>query len=153
MRFLYETVKEILETGRVGVPVFLRCSAQIEAGDDYVEEVLMRILAMACSWMDAVPLRLYAQNGNKSNHLTVTAHYVGGQTAIVSVNAAPGIKDSLDLMLLGNKGALYHDSESLPPGFDITTEPLKVPEWLVDAVIESYRSGEPTLIEEVMGFG
>ncbi len=153
MRFLYETVKEILDTGRVGIPVFLRCSAQIEAGEDYVEDVLMRILAMTCSWMEAVPLRLYAQNGNKSKQLTVTAHYVGGQTAIVSVNATEDREDSLDLMLLGNKGALYHDSESLPPGFDITTEPLKVPEWLVDAVAESYRSGKPALIEEVAGFG
>jgi len=153
MRFLYETVKEILDTGRIGVPVFLRCSAQIESGNGHVEDVLMRILAMTCSWMDTVPLRLYAQNGNKSNQLTVTVHYIGGQTGIVSVNAAPGAKDSLDLMLLGNKGALYHDSESLPPGFDITTEPLEVPEWLVDAVTESYRSGEPTLIKEVAGFG
>ncbi len=152
MRFLYETVKEILDTGRVGVPVFLRCSAQIESGDDHVEDVLMRILTMTCSWMESVPLRLYAQSGSKSKQLTVTVHYVGGQTGIVSVNAAPDAKDSLDLMLLGNKGALYHDSESLPPGFDLTTGPLPVPEWLVDAVAESYRTGEPTLIEEVMRF-
>ncbi len=101
--------------------------------------------------MEAVPLRVYAQNGKESKQLTVTAHYVGGQTGIVSVNAAPGIADSLDLMLLGNKGALYHDSGSLPPGFDITTETLPVPEWLMDAVVKSYKTGKPTLIEEVVG--
>ena len=151
MRFLYETVKEILDTGRVGVPVFLRCSAQIESGGKYMEDVLVRILAMTCSWMEAVPLRVYAQSGSRSRQLTVTVHYVGGQTGIVSVNAAPGVRDSVDLMLLGNKGAIYHDAESLPPGFDITTEPLPVPEWLVDAVDKSLLTGKPALIEEVMG--
>ncbi len=152
MRFLYETVKEILKSGRVGTPVFLRCSAQIESGDDYVEDVLVRILAMSCSWMEAVPLRVYAQNGKKSKQLTVTVHYVGGQTGIVSVNAAPDVEDSLYLMLLGNKGALYHDAGSLPPGFDITSESLPVPEWLTEAVMKSYETGKPTLIEEVVGF-
>ncbi len=149
---LYETVKEILETGRVGVPVFVRFSAQFTSEDEYVEDVLVRILSMACSWMEAPPLQLYAQSRDKSRHFTVTIQYAGGQTAIVSVNTVPGTADRLDLMLLGNKGGLYHDAEALPPGFDIADEPVPVPEWLIRALEESLRAGKPTHIKGMTDF-
>ena len=150
MRFLYETVKEILDTGRLGIPVFVRCSAQIGVGGEQMEDVLARILAMTCSWLESVPLKVYAQEGRRSRQLTATAHLVGGQTAIVSVNTAPGAGDSMDLILLGNKGAIYHDAESIPPGFDINDELIPVPEWLVEAMRESFRTGKPAAIEEVL---
>ena len=164
MQSLYETVKEILDTGRVGVPVFVRCVAQIATGSESVEAVLARMLTMACSWLEASPLRVYAQSydsplgkggwgdlKDSSRQITATVHYVGGQTSIVSVNAVPGADTGVrSLMLLGNKGALYHDGEVLPPGLDITAEPLPVPEWLVDAVERSLRASKPVVVEEVM---
>lgn len=152
MQSLYQTVKEILDTGRVGAPVFVRCSAQIASEDEYAEDVLVRILTMTCSWMQAPPLRVYAQVGSSPRQFTVTIQYAGGQTSIVSVSSSPGIANRVDLMLLGNKGALYHDADALPPGFDITAEPLPVPGWLVDAVSRSLRAGKPALIQEVSDF-
>jgi hypothetical protein len=153
MQSLYETVKEILDTGRLGVPVFVRCVAQIASGSERVEDVLARMLTMACSWLEASPLRVYAQSKDGSRQITATVHYVGGQTSIVSVNAAPGGATGVrSLMLLGNKGALYHDGEVLPPGLDMAAEPLSVPEWLVDAVGRSFRAGKPVIVEEVMDF-
>jgi hypothetical protein len=153
MQSLYHTVKEILNTGRVGTPVFVRCVAQIASGSEHVGNVLARILTMACSWLEASPLRVYAQSGGNSAQITVTIQYVGGQTSIVSVNAASGVAPFVDLMLLGSKGALYHDGEALAPGFDVTAEPLPIPKWLTDAVERSLRAGKPTIIEEVMDSG
>jgi hypothetical protein len=153
MQSLYETVKEILDTGRVGVPVFVRCVAQIATGSEHVEAVLARMLTMACSWLEASPLRVYAQSNDISRQITATVHHVGGQTSIVSVNAVPGADTGVrSLMLLGNKGALYHDGGVLPPGLDIAAEPLPVPEWLVDAVEQSLRASKPSVVEEVMDF-
>jgi hypothetical protein len=152
MQSLYQTVKEILDTGHVGVPVFARCVVQVAPETEHAGNVLARMLAMVCSWLEASPLRVYAQSKDDSRQITVTIHYVGGQTSIVSANAAPGAPIRVDLMLLGNKGALYQDGEALPPGFDITAEPLPVPEWLMDAVERSLRAGKPTVVGEVMDF-
>lgn len=157
MQSLYQTVKEILDTGRVGVPVFVRCVVQVAPETEHVGNVLARMLTMVCSWLEASPLRVYAQSrddpmGRGSRQITVTIHYVGGQTSIVSVNAALGAATRVDLTVLGNKGALYHDGEALPPGFDVTAEPLPVPEWLVDAVERSLCAGKPAVIEEVTDF-
>lgn len=151
MQCLYETVKEILNTGRVGVPVFMRCVAQIAPESGHIGYVLVRMLTMACSWLEASPLKVYAQSRNNSRQITVTTQYAGGQTSIVSVDAVPSVSTRVDLMLLGNKGALYHDGEALSPGFDITAEPLPVPEWLTDAVERSLRSGKPAVIKEAIG--
>jgi hypothetical protein len=106
---------------------------------------------MASSWLEASPLEVYAQNNNGSGQVTVTIKYTGGQTSIVSVNTAAATR--INLMLLGNKGALYHDGEALSPGFDITAEPVPVPEWLLDALERSLRAGEPASIEEVTDLG
>jgi len=143
MLFLYQAVKEILDAGRVGVPVFARCAIQIASDGKCAKNVVSGTLGMVCAWMEAVPLQVYAQNGGRSEQITVTVHYTGGQTAIVSVNTAFEVKNSIDLMLLGNKGALYHDTEVSA----VSVEPPA--EWLAVAVDESLRTGKPAFIEEV----
>jgi hypothetical protein len=152
MQSLYETIKEILGTGRVGVPVFVRCVVSIAPEEEDIEEVLMKVLTMTNSWLGASPFRVYAQSRPKSGQITVTIHYLEGQSALVSVNAVPGLAASVDLVLLGNKGALYHDSESLSPDFDVTDEPLPIPEWLIDIVDQSLQTGRPVVVEEVIDF-
>ncbi len=152
MESLYHTIKEILDTGRIGVPVFARCTVQIAPENGRASETLAKMLAMVCSWLESSPFEVYAQSKGKATQITVTIQYVDGKTSIVSVNAAPDAATSVDLILLGNKGGIYHDTEALPPGFDITADPLPIPEWLIDAVEHSLRSGEPAIIEEAVRF-
>lgn len=152
MHSLFETVNEVLSDGRVGVPVFVRCAVQISPEADNIVSVLARILTIASSWLQASPLKIYARSSNRSSQITVTTKYTGGQTSIVSVNTASSTASRFDLMLLGNKGALYHDANALTPGFEISTEPVPVPNWLIDALDQSIRAGKPVLVEEVMDF-
>ena len=149
MHSLYRTVNEIIDTGRLGVPVFVRCIVQIASGSEQVGSVLARILTMASSWLKSSPVEVYAQSNHRLRQITVTIKYTDGQTSIVSVSAT-GVAHRMDLMLLGNKGALYHDGDALSPGFDMTAEPLPVPDWLLDALERSLNDGEPAAIEEVM---
>ena len=149
MHSLYQTIKEILDTGRVGIPVFVRCTIQFASGSERAGNILARMLTMASSWLEASPLEVYAQNSNGSGQITVTIKYAGGQTSIVSVNSAAATVTRIDLMLLGNKGALYHDAEALAPGFDLTEEPIQIPEWLLDTLERSLRAGKPAAVEEV----
>jgi len=147
MRSLYETTRRIIENGRVGVPVFARFSVQISHKDGHVEDFFPRILTMTCSWMKAKPIRVYALSKDDYKHLTALVHYEDGQTAIVSVNTVPRNEHRVYLMLLGNKGALYHDIETLPPGFEITAEPLPIQESLMHAFNQSISTGKPEFFE------
>ncbi|MBD3185119.1 hypothetical protein GF312_22755 [Candidatus Poribacteria bacterium] len=149
MHSLYETVKEILESRRVGDPVFVRCNAHVALENENVSIVLARILSMASSWLEATPMQVYAQIDHNLRQISTTVRYTDGQTAIVTVSTVYS-KTSLDLMVLGNKGALYHDAAAIAPGFDIMAEPIPIPDWLMDALNQSIRDGEPAYIEEVM---
>ena len=152
MQQLHQIIEEIIDTGRVGVPVFVRCAAQLPPAKENMYDVLARVLTMAVSWLKASPLRVYVQIGDNLRKITATVQCTGGQTAVVSVNATPDATPQVDIMMLGNKGALYHDGDALPPGFDIAAEPMPVPEWLVDAVDRSLRAGKPVAIQEVTDF-
>ncbi len=74
------------------------------------------------------------------------------KNAIISVNTAPNVLQRIDLMMLGNKGALYHDGTSIPPGFEFDFDPIVIPEWLINALKKSINTGKPETIREVENF-
>ena len=152
MQQLYQTIEEIINTGHVGTPVFVRCTAQISPQQEDMNDVLARVLSMAFSWLRASPRKVYAQSGDSSRKITATVQCLGGQTAVVSVSAMSDTAPKVDIMMLGNRGALYHDGGALPPGFDMDAEPMPVPEWLVDALGQSLSAGTPAVIQEVTDF-
>jgi hypothetical protein len=150
MQFFYQTIKEIIETGRVGTPVFVRFVVQIMPSGEHILDTLARFLVITGSWLTSIPIRVYVQHKENSAQITASAEYTGGQTAIVSVNIANVISSKIDLMMIGNKGAVYQDSEMMPPGFDVDFEPTSIPEWLMDAIEQSLFAGKPVSIEEVV---
>lgn len=149
MKCLYQTIKEIIDTGRVGEPVFVRYMVQISPKEEFIHDCLINTLAkmvlMTGSWMNASPRRVYAQNGNLQ--LTVSAQFSGGQIAILSVNAA-SMCTKVDLTILGNKGALYHDGICIPPDLDSTLELFTTPDWLINVLKRSLDSGQPEIVQE-----
>ena len=150
MQFLYQKIKEIIDTGRVGTPVFVRFVVQITPSSEHILDTLARFLVITGSWLTSIPVRVYVQHKENSAQITASVEYTGGQTAIVSVNIANVISSRIDLMMIGNKGAVYQDSEMMPPGFDVDFEPSLIPEWLIDAIEQSLFAGKPVSIEEVV---
>ena len=179
MQFLYKTVKEVLDSGRIGSPVFVRCilfpsllfpsitrncdeneerncdeniEAQIASDREHLTDVLAKSLATVSSWLDASPQRVYAQGGKDAGQITATVHYVSGQTALVSVGTVKANDTPCaDLMLLGNKGAIYHDSLILP-SFAIAADSLVAKQLpntklFMDAVERSLQTGKSAIIE------
>jgi hypothetical protein len=111
---LYQSVKVALDAGHVGVPVFVRCVAYTANGRDELTEALHQAAAVAGGWLDAPPRRIYVLGGEEAGQITATLQYAGGQSALVSVNPVPPDGAArVDLMLLGNTGALYHESSAL----------------------------------------
>jgi len=152
MHLLYQTIKEIIDTGRVGVPVFVRFIVQTTPIDEQIIDILAQTLVMTGSWLGSIPAKIYVQHRENTAQITATAEYTGGQTAIVSINISTEFASRIDLMLLGNKGALYHDGEAMPTGFDLGVEPMTIPKWLIDVIERSLFTGEPIIIGEVLDF-
>jgi hypothetical protein len=152
MQFLYQTIKEIIDAGRVGTPVFVRFIIQTIPIDEHIIDILTRTIVMTGSWFTSIPTRIYVQHKENTAQVTASVEYTGGQTATISVNISNTFTSRVDLMLLGNKGALYHDGEVMPSGFDFGAEPLDIPEWLVDVIERSLFAGKPIFVGEVLDF-
>lgn len=144
---LHQSVKAALDAGHVGVPVFVRCVAHTAAGRGELSEALRQAAAVAGSWLGAPARRVYVLGGEEAGQITATVQYAGGQSALVSVNPAPPDgAPRVDLMLLGNTGALYHDGSALSraqiaAAGTLASELPALPEGLGNAIQESLRSG------------
>jgi hypothetical protein len=150
MQFLYQTIKEIIDTGRVGTPVFVRFIAHVLPSDEHIIDTLGRILTITGSWLNAMPIRIYVQHKENTAQITASVEYEDGQTAIASIGIAAGLSSRIDLMMLGNKGALYHDGEDMHPEFSMDIDLMVIPDWLIEAIERSLFIGKPVLIQEVL---
>lgn len=144
---LFQSVKAALDAGQVGVPVFVRCVAYTAASRDELTAALHQAAAVAGSWLNAEPRRVYVLGGEEAGQLTATLQYTGGQSALVSVNPVPPDGAArVDLMLLGNTGALYHESSALSraqlaAGGTAAGELPLLPAVLATALQQSQQSG------------
>jgi hypothetical protein len=151
---LHQSVKAALDAGHVGVPVFVRCVAHTAANRGALTGALHEAAAVAGSWLDAAPRRVYVLGSEAAGQVTATVQYAGGQSALVSVNLLPADgAPRVDLMLLGNTGALYHDGSALSPAQLAAAgtpagELPALPQALGRAIAESSRTGAAVDVTE-----
>jgi len=127
LKSLEQSVQQVIHEGRVGNVVFVRCIAHLVSQRAQLESCLKDALATVASWMNASVEGTYQLSND--GQLTAALQFERGQTALVSVGIAPGADPMVDLMVLGNRGAIYH---SLP----VTSD-----QWSMDAA----RPSPPTL--------
>jgi hypothetical protein len=149
---LQRSVQAALDAGHVGVPVFARCVAQTAADPGGLAEALGQMVAVAGLWLGAPACRVYVQGSALAGQITATLQYAGGQTALVSVSPTPADGASrIDLLLLGNTGALSHEGSALSPAqlaaAGTPPGPLPaLPEALRHALERSLSTGAPVSI-------
>ena len=146
MELLKKSVQSVLETDRIGSPVFLRCVLHIATEDENLLPPVAEMVALANTWMPSSPASLSSQGDTRATQVTVMMHYVGGQMALLSVNRVDA-ETAIDMMLVGNKGVIYHETpvgrhylNAIPPEFGETGE-------LASAIAESLESGQPITLE------
>lgn len=146
---LDQTIQEVLEKGRVGTLVFVRWVAYVTPG--CLKESLASMLVVTQSWLRTKPRRLYVQDGRDAALINASVLYASGQTALVTAAAVPGSQSSYgDLMLLGNRGAIYHDGNPLWRLAVTSTavDPLAA-RLLLDAIERSLNRHQPVDYDEV----
>ena len=146
---LQQSVQSVVDEGRIGSPVFLRCivHAPIEAADTVGG--IAALTAIANSWMPNPPEQLYALDNADKTQITAMVKYAGGQSALLSVNRLPaGGEVTVDLRLVGNNGIIYHETPTGP--YRLMNEPLSFNggEGLVDAIRQGLETKQPISVTE-----
>ena len=107
---LRKVVQETIDEGRLGEPKFLRCVA-LAPGSDELESALGELVSLGEAWFGSPPVQRYRLGEGSGLYLTEMLKWAEGQSASVTASAAPSRgTSSLDLMLVGSKGTLYHES-------------------------------------------
>ncbi len=103
---LHRAVETALASGRLGTPVFVRYLLLVPDPPDAVTTRLAQLAATANGWLGQPLAEVYAPAPPQDGAVTVTLRYRTGATALVSIGPGDG---AADVLVLGNRGALYHD--------------------------------------------
>ena len=149
MRSLQQAVQSVIDKGRIGSPVFLRCMLQIPIDEEDIAQATAGLAALANTWMPSSPEQIYVQQSADATQSTAMIEYSGGQTATISVNRVPpDTETSIDLILMGNKGTIYHETPTGRHRFTKARIELGGGENLVDVISQSARTGKPVNLNE-----
>ncbi len=137
---LHRAVQTTLTSKRLGQPVFVR---YLWSSPDKPETVLPRLAHVAATirdWLGQTPERVYALGGAAAGQVSLTLEFREGASALLCWSVGKGV----DLMVLGTKGAIYHETGAA----DSWDEPATFPEARPDAELQSaieraLRTGRP----------
>lgn len=146
---LQQSVQSVIDEGRIGSPVFLRCIVQapIDAADTV--DGVAALTALANGWMPDSPEQIYVLDSAESTQITAMVKYAGGQSALLSVNCIPADQEvAVDLRLVGNNGIIYHET---PTGlYRLMNAPLSFSggEELLDTIRQGLETKQPVKVME-----
>lgn len=146
MELLKTSVQSVIEKERIGSPVFLRCVLHVAGDAPNLLSPVSEMAALANGWMPSSPARVYAQGDTGATQVTVMLHYVGGQMALLSVNRVE-VETAIDIMLVGNKGVIYHETPVGRHYLNATSPQLGATGELTAAIAQSLESGQPITLE------
>jgi hypothetical protein len=140
---LHRAVESTLNGKRLGTPVFARYLIRTQDKAGAVAARLAQITATVRDWLGQAPERIYALGSAKAGQVSLTLEFRGGATALIawaSAAAHPGV----DVTVVGNHGALYHDAGAGHSWDDSLSLPQAKPDEILLAWVErALRSERP----------
>lgn len=146
---LQQSVQSVIDEGRIGSPVFLRCivHAPIEAAETV--DGVAALTEIANNWMPAPPEQIYALDSADTAQITAMVKYAGGQSALLSVNRLPADGEVIvDLRLVGNNGIIYHETPTGPYRLMNPRLTFSGGEGLVDTIRQGLETKQPVNVME-----
>jgi hypothetical protein len=140
---LSQTVAATCQSGQIGTPVFVRCTAALAEEVGTIRNDLAQIVQDINEWLAAFPRRLYASGSPERGQISLTLEYPSGPTALVALSLAHA-QPQVDLTVLGSQGAIYHH-QLIQPARD---GPLKLQsadsaQRILAAIEQSLTAGSP----------
>ena len=149
MQSLQQSVQSVIDDGRIGSPVFLRCMVQVQIEGANLVKGIAALTALTNNWMPSPAEQIYALESADATQTTAMIKYRGGQSAVITVNRIPNDQEaSVDLMLTGNKGVIYH--ETPVGGHRLMHAPIELSggENLIDLINQAVKTGKPVKMTE-----
>lgn len=141
---LHRAVQTTLAGKRLGNPVFVRYLLFSQDRPAAVLQGLAQQASLVQGWMNQPIERITSTGTVKGGQVSLLLEFRGGSTAILAWAGVPGRGNGVDLLVLGNHGAIYHDAgqadlwdEAAAPAADPADENLRA--WIERAV----KSGRP----------
>ena len=106
---LHRTVQTTLTSKRLGTPVFVRYLFHAPGDAAATMARLTRIVAKVREWLGQPLERIHAQGSVATRHIALTLECRGGAAAVITWIGTTPRGPGIDLTVLGNHGALYHD--------------------------------------------
>ncbi len=141
---LHRTVQTTLASKRLGTPVFVRYLFHGTGEGAAVIARLARNVAIVRGWLGQPLERIHAQGSVAGRHIVLTLECRGGATAIITWIGTTPRGPGIDLTVLGNHGALYHDRGDANAWEGATFDDQQPADQTIAAWIErALRSGRP----------
>lgn len=147
MELLKNSIQSVIEKERIGSPVFLRCVLNIADDASSLLQPVAEVVALSNGWMPSQPQRIYAQGDATTTQVTVMVQYAAGQMAVLSVNRVE-TETAIDVMLVGNKGVIYHETPIGRHYLSGTPPQLEDAGELTETIAQALASGQPITVEE-----
>jgi hypothetical protein len=144
---LDRAVHQALAGGRLGPVVFVRCLVQSPDAPDTALPTLVRAATSIRGWLGQPVVRVYALASPDGSQVSLTLEFRDGGTALVSWSHGPPRGDGVDLMVLGSRGALYHDAGAAEPWDGAAAFAPGTDAGLRSAIEQALRSGRPEPVE------
>jgi hypothetical protein len=141
---LHRAVQSTLGSKRLGVPVFVRYQLCNQERAQVVPDRLAQIAGTVRGWLGQEIERVYALGSVKAGQVTLSLEFRGGATALVSWARSQAQGGGVDLMILGNRGAIYHDAGTSALWDEPAAPPADAPDRVLLALVQrALRTGRP----------
>lgn len=141
---LHRAVTSAIASKRLGTPVFARYHYHAVLRGQEIAARLAKTTATVRDWLGSPIERILAQGSTTSRHITLMLECRSGATAILTWIGTTGRSGGVDLTLVGNHGALYHDAGDGPLWDEAFTADDAAPDRDLVAWIErAIKSGRP----------
>jgi len=107
---LLQAVEGLLASQRLGEPVFVRCLLLTANPTTDPAHRLAQLAGTIRRWFGVPLARLYAAGTVAEGQASVSLQFASGVTGLVVLARCPEGADNLDLLILGNHGAAYHEA-------------------------------------------
>lgn len=145
---LHRAVGTTLASKRLGKPVFVRYLVQGLVKPENLPARLAQATAVVQEWLGQPLASIYAVGSVASGQVALTLQFREGGTALVGFGRGQPRGDGVDLMVLGNHGAIYHDAGSANLWDEPAAGGENAPDAAILSVIErALQSGKPLALE------
>ena len=146
MESVKKSIDNVIENDRIGSPVFLRCVFHLANESSNLLQPVTEMVSLSNGWMPSKPQCVYAQGDAAGSQISVMVKYAGGQMSVLSVNRVE-TETAIDLMLVGNKGVIYHETPIGRHYMSGTPPELTLSGELTELITLALNTGQPISVE------